>query len=299
MTDPRILIISPVRNEAAHIDRVVAGVAAQTRPPSLWLVVDDGSTDGTLETLRKHEGELALLRVLEAPEHPTDGGSPDRLALAAEARAFRWAFGQVSKGAFDFVGKLDGDIELPPDYFERLLEHFSASGTLGIGGGTLIEPSTGGRWRRLRIPEHHVHGALKLYRLACYQAIGGMEERLGWDTIDETYARMHGFTTRSFPAIVARHHRPAGGAQGLLRGRARHGECAYILHYSVPWILLRSLKMATQRPVVLSGLAFVAGFARAALGPTSQVPDEGFRRFVRAELRGRVRRVLSLGLVRS
>src|SRR5688500_5377712 len=83
------------------------------------------------------------------------------------------------------------------------------------------------------IPDYHVHCALKLYTRECFAAIGGMKEGLGWDTIDETYARMNGFRTRSLATVVARHHRPAGSAPGTLRGRARAGRCAYIVRYGL------------------------------------------------------------------
>ena len=59
--EPRILIISPVRNEAAHIERVVRAVAAQELPPARWIVVDDRSDDGTLEILRRLEPEVPFL----------------------------------------------------------------------------------------------------------------------------------------------------------------------------------------------------------------------------------------------
>ena len=50
--DARILIISPMRNEAAHVARVASSVAAQTHLPAEWIVVDDGSTDDTATILR-------------------------------------------------------------------------------------------------------------------------------------------------------------------------------------------------------------------------------------------------------
>ncbi len=87
-----------------------------------------------------------------------------------------------------------------------------------------------------------------------------MQERLGWDTIDETYARMHGFRTRAFPELVAHHHRPWGSADGTLRGRARHGQCAYIVHFTLPWVTLRAFKVARVRPRGLSGVAFLYGY---------------------------------------
>jgi biofilm PGA synthesis N-glycosyltransferase PgaC len=288
MTDGRrILLVSPVHNEAAHIERVVEGVAAQSLPPQSWIVIDDGSDDATAEIVRAFEPRLPFLKVVSAPREPSRG-SHDRLARAAAPRAFNRGLAHADWQEFDYIGKLDGDIELPPDYLERLLDEFREDPSLGLAGGTLVE-RFGSEWRRLRIPyEHHVHGALRLYSRACFAALGGVDERLGWDTIDETYARMHGFRTRSFPAIVARHHRHWGSAQGRLRGRARHGECAYMTCYGPGWALLRALKMSTAKPVGLSGTAFLYGYGRAALRSAPRVEDREFRRFLRRELRGRL-----------
>jgi biofilm PGA synthesis N-glycosyltransferase PgaC len=282
-----LLLITPVRNEAVHIARTARAVAAQTRPPDLWLVVDDGSNDGTLEVLEALAADIPYLRVLATPSDHTQAG-PDRLALAAEARAFNWALAQVELDRYRYVAKLDGDIELPPDYFERLLQRFEEQLDLGIAGGMLLEPGRDG-WRPQRVPEYHVRGALKLYRRTCFEAIGGIEERLGWDTIDETYARLRGFTTRSFGDLVARHHRPEATAEGTLRGRARHGQCAYIVHYGLPWVVLRSVKEAASWPPGLSGAAFLYGYLRSATRREPRVDDPEFRRLVRRELRDRLR----------
>src|SRR5215210_4757261 len=221
----RMLLITPVRNEADHVERVVRSVAAQTRRPDLWLIVDDGSSDDTLERLHALTADLAFARVLQAPD--LDADAVDRLAHAAELRAFHVGLASVDRGAFAYVGKLDADIELEPGYFDQLLDEFAKDESLGVAGGILIEPF-GEEWREYRVPDYHVRGALKLYRLSCLEAIGGLQERLGWDTIDETYARMLGFSTRSFRHLVARHHRHWGTADGRLRGRSRHGLTAYI-----------------------------------------------------------------------
>jgi glycosyltransferase involved in cell wall biosynthesis len=286
----RVILISPVRNEARHIARTARALLAQTRQPDLWLVVDDNSDDATPQLLRELEPEIPFMRVLATPSRHTDQG-PDRLALAAEARAFNFALATLAGDPYTHIGKLDGDIELPRDYFERLLAHFEQDPELGIGGGILLEPGRSG-WESDPVPDYHVRGALKLYSGACFEAIGGIEERLGWDTIDETYARMRGYSTQSFPELVARHHRPLGTADGALRGRARHGECAYILHYGLLWVTLRSLKEARSWPVGISGAAFLYGYLRAALRSQPRVDDDEFRRFVRRELRGRMLRPL-------
>jgi poly-beta-1,6-N-acetyl-D-glucosamine synthase len=287
----RLLIVSPVRNDAEHVELVVAAMAAQTRPPDLWLVADDCSEDGTAEIVRRLEGGVPFMRVVEVPA--AEAAGRDRLALALEARAFNRALAQVDWSAYTHLGKLDGDITLPRNYFERLLAAFESDARLGLTGGSIVEQRGSGGWVRIGAPAYHVHGALKLYSRECFEAIGGIQERLGWDTIDETYARMKGFSTLRDPELVASHHRPGGSAQGRLRGSARHGQCAYISRYGIPWVLLRSFKVAARRdPPVLAGIAFLWGFLRSVLRRAPRVDDPAFKAFVRRELRLRLRAAL-------
>ena len=129
------------------------------------------------------------------------------------------------------------------DYYEVLLARFAGDERLGIACGDLIEPD-GSEWERLAIPPHHVHGALKLYSRECLEAIGGVQERLGWDTIDETYARMRALPDPLLPR--PRRPPPPPGRRrraGLLRGRARHGRCAWIAHFGLGWVALRGVKV--------------------------------------------------------
>jgi len=286
----RLLIISPVRNEAAHIELVARSVQGQSRPPDVWLLVDDGSTDGTEELLRRLSVDMPFARVLSTPPgHTRDAG--DRHAAAAAPRAFNWALSTIDWRRFTHIGKLDGDIELPHDYFAQLLAEFDRDPALGIGGGVLVE-RVGSNWRVMRTPREHVRGALKLYRRECFEAIGGIREHLGWDGVDQTYARMRGHRTLSFDHIVARHHRACGTADGALRGRVRGGETHYVLGFSLPWVVLKSLKYGWARPVVVSGPAFMYGYLRASWRSVSRIDDHQYRRFVRQDERRRVMRAL-------
>lgn len=294
----RILLISPVFNEGAHIEQVVRAVAAQEHPPARWIVIDDSSTDGTFETLRDWEARLGFLEVVQGRWPDGHGRGQDGLAEAREAVTFNQALARARLEDYDFVGKLDGDVELPPQHFRRLVDEFAADSELGVAGCMLVEPS-GGRWVRLGIPSYHVHGATKLYRSRCFAAIGGIEERLGWDVTDETYARMRGFRSHTFADLEARHLRPSGSAAGQLRGRARAGEVAYIVRYEPWWVVPRAGKVALSRPYLLSGVAFLYGYVAAWLRRRARVEDEAYRRFVRRELLARVTAPLRLRPRRS
>jgi poly-beta-1,6-N-acetyl-D-glucosamine synthase len=296
----RLLLVSPVRNEQAHIELVAEAVARQTRAPDLWIIVDDGSTDRTPEILRRLAERIDFLEILDIAGLPEQGDLraggativKDQLATAAEAKAFNLGLGSVAWRTFTHIAKLDGDTELPPEYFERLLCEFERDPNLGLAGGLYADPDpdgAGSGWKVVAIPrEHHVPGTLKCYSLACLEAIGGIQERLGWDTIDETYARIRGYRTRAFSDLIAHHHRPWGSADGTLRGRARHGQCAYVVHFPLVWVTMRAFKLARSRPRGLSGAAFLYGYLRSAVRRVPRVEDPVFRRFVRRELRARM-----------
>jgi poly-beta-1,6-N-acetyl-D-glucosamine synthase len=282
----RLLVITPVRNEAARIETVAEAMRRQTRPPDAWIVIDDGSTDDTPGILERLAEQIDFMEVRSATPLP-DQAVSDHLAVAAEARAFNQALGDAWSDRFTHVAKLDGDIELESGYFDQLLSEFRRDPRLGLAGGILRERTRDG-WQVVPGPSaHHVRGALKCYTSECLEAIGGIEERLGWDTIDEIRARMLGFRTRSFEQIVATHHRPLGSAEGVLRGRARHGRCDYITHYPLWWVALRSIKTASERPRGLSGVAFLGGYLRAAAVRDVRVEDPDFRIWVRRELSAR------------
>ena len=286
----RLLVVTPVHNEAAHIERVVHGMASQARRPDRWVIVDDASADDTLARLRSITADLDFITVLEAPRRAQEPGG-DRLLFAAEVHAFTHGLESVDWRSFSHIAKLDGDIELPPEWYGTLLTRFADDPRLGIAGGQLSE-TVDGIERRIPIPSHHVHGALKTYALECLLEIGGLQSRLGWDSIDEAYARMHGWITCSFEDLSAVHHRPLASRDGVLRGRARHGACAYITHQGLGWVSARAFKVGRARPVGIGGAAFLYGYLHAALGSTTAVEDPELRRFVRGELRGRMRRAV-------
>ena len=271
MAQERVLIVSPVFDEAAHIEAVIRAMAAQTCSGRVgcrrrWLERwHAGASEGAATDIR-------FMNAVSAPPASLAAGA-DRLHHAAEARAFNYGMSLAS--GFTHVGKLDGDIELPPDYYERLLDRFRDDASLGLAGGVLMEPTSRGWQLRGNSDLQHVRGALKLYTRRCFETIGGVREILGWDGVDEVLARMHGYRTRSFQTPSRRHRPPAPPRGGS--GSYRLGRSMFIEGYPAAWILPRSVKVAaSSQPVGMSGVAYCAGYFNALTRGTPRFEADGY-----------------------
>lgn len=277
-----VAVAVPFLNEREHLPALLESLAAQTRPPDRLLLVDDGSTDGSAERAEKFAAEHAWASVLRRPPRSAER---DRLATARELVAFQWAVEQLDLD-WDVVGKLDADLRLTPRTVETLVAELESDPRLGVAGSYLQENG-----RRVRIGEGHVHGATKFFRRECFAEIGPVPAILGWDTIDEFSARMRGWRTQSFamPDGDPEHLRPRGTHDGLLRGYRRWGVCSYALGEAPLHVALYGgRQMATERPAVLGGLSYLAGYAAAAARRVPRASAE-VRAYVRAQQRSRIR----------
>lgn len=275
----RLVAVVPILDEARRLPTLLASIAAQTRPPDRLLLVDDGSSDASPALAeayaRAHPYATALRR-------PARRIGSDRLADAGEMRAFAWALETLDE-PWDVAAKLDADLQLAPRTLASIEARFRADDRLGIAGPPLVSLDEAGRDVSHRTRPEHVEGATKFYRRACLDDIGPIPPILGWDTIDEIRARMRGWRTAGGapgeePVV---HLRPMGAHDGLARGFRRWGACAYGYGEHPLHVLLIALRRTRERPVVLGGASYLAGWAMA-----------GVRRAPRAEpeLRAYVRR---------
>ena len=268
-------------NERELLPRMLASLARQTRPPELLLLVDDGSDDDSAAPASRFVEQHLYAHLVRRPRRAR---SADRLARAAELVAFQSAVEQLWQ-QFDVVAKLDADLELPPDFFARIMDTFESDSDVGIAGSQLSMPAADGAAPVFeRSQPWHVRGATKFYRSTCWQTIEPLPAILGWDTIDETRARINGWKVRSVPFDERKplHLRPTGSHDGAVRGFRRRGAAAWGYGAHPLNVLVSALTRMRYRPFVLGGLAYLGGWLGAALSRAPRA-EPAARRYLRRE----------------
>src|SRR5689334_11342136 len=275
------VVISPVRDEEAYLRFTIESMLAQTIRPAEWIIVNDGSTDGTAAIIDEYAAQHSWIRAVHR------GNRGFRKAGGGVVEAFNDGYRALNTDDWQFVVKLDGDLTFEPDYFEKCLNNFHRDARLGIGGGVIcyIENGT----KRIEFcPEFHVRGATKIYRRECWDAIGGFWPAPGWDTMDEVKANMLGWTTRSFGDLHLRHHRPTGAADGVWRNLLKNGQANYICGYHPMFMLAKCFRRLWQYPYLIGSVALLYGFLSGYFRRIPQVNDRQTIIYLRRQQLGRL-----------
>lgn len=286
----RYVLITPAHNEEAFIGKTIVSVLRQTMRPLRWVIVNDGSTDGTRRVV---ENLIAGHEFIELVNVERAAGRH----FGNKARAFRQGWERVRELDFDYVGNLDADVSFGPDYFQRILGEFERDAKLGIAGG-MVESRIGDRFVSQEVAWDSVAGAVQLFRRRCFEDVGGYLElpHGGMDTAAEVTARMKGWRVRTFPAYRVQEHRRTGSATGApLRARFEEGRRMHSLGYGFLFFLLRCAFRVKERPRLVGSMAALWGFlaAKARREPLAVGPE--VVRYLRAEQRGKLKRLLRSG----
>ena len=278
-------LITPARNEGDYIELTIQSMIAQTYLPLKWVIVNDGSTDGTESVARKYADQYPWIELLDMPKRA-------ERHFAGKAHAFRAGYERVSATTAEIIGNLDADVSFEPDHFEFLIRKMSQNRELGVAGAPFREGDFQYDYQYSSI--ENVWGGCQLFRRECYEAIGGyMPLKSGCiDHVAVLSARFHGWRTRTFTDRVCVHHRRMGTAmQGTLRAKFKMGVKDYSVGNHPLWELVRTIYQFKNRPFVIGGLALGSGYAWS-LVRRAQVPLSGdLVAFIRREQMNRLKKL--------
>lgn len=280
---PRYTILTPMRNEVATVERTIRSVLAQTRRPSLWLVLDDGSTDGSRELIARYSEVHPWIRLRCRSDRGHD------LVGEGVAKLLNFGLDELKDTPSDYIVKLDADIELPSDYFERMLDFMEANPSIGVGSG---HPFTYERGKKFleRHSDYFPSGTARLYRRSCLEEIGRFVNSVGWDTVDLLRMWMRGFGSRVLHDLEYHHIRRMGTRNGYVDGMIRDGRNAYLTGYTLFFFLCRALFNVRYYPYVLRTACLLYGYLQAKWRGLPKIVTEEERLFHAQLQRKRLRK---------
>lgn len=235
----KLAIVIPAHNEAAYIRSCLDSFVEQILKPDSLIVVDDNSTDDTADIVLEYQAQYSWIKLVQ------NKSSEEHLPGAKVIRAFNYGLSSLEE-SYDIIGKFDADIELPGNYFKQIVEQFKRSPRLGMCAGLLFVKD-GDNWIYEPISnKYHIRGPIKLYRKSCLEAIGGLRESIGWDTLDELLAKYYGYDTMTIEQLHVKHLRPTGSSYSEL-GAKMQGEALYKMGYGFLLSRLAAGKMGWIR----------------------------------------------------
>ena len=280
------VLITPAYNEERLIDGLIKSVIAQTILPQKWIIVDDVSTDTTGEMIKRYAGQYDFITYLRLPrgEEATYYGRRTNVVLNG--------YEAIKNLRFDFLGVLDADITLGPDYYEGILQEFEQYPKLGIAAGIFLYENKG-RLEQALMDRLCTSGSHQVFRRECYEQIGGYIslKHGGDDSLVDIMARMYGWKTWSFDKYPVVQCRTVGTGDGrsILQARFRQGLTEYGIATHPVFMLAKSLRRAfLEKPYIVGSSARLAGFLYGYLLREKRTLPPEVVRFVRKEQIGRL-----------
>ncbi len=277
------VIVIPAYNEAEFLPRTIEAIVQQALRPAQLIIVNDGSTDRTGAIIDDFARRYPWILPVHSYEDKGYSGG------AKIIQAFYRGYHAITLTNYDFIVKMDADLEVEPNYFTTIVKQFTQNPKLGLVGGKLLTEKDG-MWIYENISDRdHVKGAYKAWRKAAFEEMGGLKHTIGWDTLDEILLQYYGWQVLVDESLPVKHYRPLGTKTGLVRVRVRIGYSFYRMRYGF-WIsLISAAKTAFRnKPYLLSGLAVMWGFFEAWWRGDEFAVNEAEGKFIRQFRRSRM-----------
>jgi glycosyltransferase involved in cell wall biosynthesis len=279
------VLITPARNEADYIELTIQSMIEQTSPPLKWVIVSDGSTDGTDDIVKKYLHAYPWMELVRTPERK-------ERHFSGKVLAFNAGYEKVKNLSYNIIGNLDADLSFDKDYFEFLLSKFIENPKLGVAGTPFVEDEK--HYNFKFASTDHVSGACQLFRKNCFEEIGGYIpiKAGGIDWTAVTTARMKGWTTRTFVEKTCTHHRKIGtGGNGKLTAQFKYGQKNYFLGGHPLWHLSRSIFQMKNKPYIIGGILLLWGYTWAFITRMERPISKELMAFYRTEQMQRLKNI--------
>jgi biofilm PGA synthesis N-glycosyltransferase PgaC len=292
MSSRKYCLITPCRDEEKYARRTLDSVTGQTEPPALWVIVDDGSKDKTPQILAEYAARFPYIRIVKR----ADRG--DRKVGGGVIDAFYSGYETIKPDDYEYICKLDLDLDLPPGYFAGLMDRMEKEPRIGTCSGKPYFFPPGTKDESVTFPltdtsrlisemigDENSVGMTKFYRTTCFRQTGGFVREVMWDGIDGHRCRQLGWIAISWddPELRFVHLRAMGTShKNWWTGRTRHGFGQYFMGTPPMYMIAAAVFRMTRPPLLVGGIAMIHGYFKSMVLRKPRYGTPEFRRFLRS-----------------
>ena len=255
----KILLIIPVFNEEQNIEKCINSILKQTIKVEQITIVNDNSNDLTESIIQKSiesNDSINYIKKDDSDQIPKPGKKI--------IEAFKYGLLNSIKD-YDLIGKFDGDLILPSDYFEKLVIEFNNNPNLGLASG-VIAINKEKKWKVENMyDKNHVRGGIKLYRKKAFDKIDGLIDSIGWDTLDEMKLLYYNYEIKVKHEIICKQMRETGKRYSNFK-YFNQGRVMYLLGYDIFLCLIGSIKFSLKEmsinPFLISFYSYLKSWYR-------------------------------------
>jgi len=271
------LLVTPAKNEERNLTAMAQSVVNQTMTPRLWVIMDDGSSDGTAEVIHGLTRRHSWIVGASLSEHPRDVYF-HYAEVCMKGFDLAISYLRENKINCEFLGLVDADTWLEPTYFERLMDEFRKDVRLGLASGGLFHEKNG-RFALEGGDMGSPRGTGRLWRKSCFFETGGyIACQAPPDTISNAKAKIRGYHIKQIPTIMAVQFRATSGAEGIWAGYKSRGRSWHYINAHPVLVLINVLYFSGERPRY-RGAAFLLGYSIAFVRRDKKIGDEEILRY--------------------
>lgn len=270
----KIYIVIPAHNEEDSIALTLDSLVKQTLLPEKIVVVDDNSTDNTLNIIEEYSDNFNFI------ESVAIQSSEAHIPGSKVVNAFNQGLKSLDSN-YDIICKFDADLIFPNNYLETIVGLFNQDEKVGVAGG-LPYIENNGAWKFEAIAsKDHVRGPLKAYRKQCFEDIGGLRPSIGWDSVDVLLAQYAGWKIQTDKTLHVKHLKPTGISYHST-SKYLQGEALYKMRSGLILTLIASLKGAFARRSLSFFFNSVSGYFKAKKQNLEYMVTEDQGKFIRS-----------------
>ena len=272
------IIATPCKNEEDTLPRLAESIIHQTLKPSLWVILDDGSTDNTPNILNELKIKYNWIEVISS-----ETSKRDLSFHYAEIvdRAIKYAIVICNRTNIDFkfIALIDADMILNHDFFEKMLTRFEDNPKLGVASGSVAYQKDNGIFIE-KGRENLPIGGLRVWRKDCFIETGGFPNSYSADAVSNVLAVLSGWETKKYPDIIGVQTRQTSSAEGLWKGYVTRGESDYYRDYHPVYVFFKYIKYLFTYPFYI-GIAYACAYIKSVLKRNEKINIPDIRKYYR------------------